>query len=198
MWYIDDALGREFVHEFFSAATYTFPNSPSAPTTIPIERIRDLYEEMRKQIGVDSLPFDDIMALPGSDERLEKVKEYTTRLGANPSDSLAGHVFINGRYLEYSRSWTHSLQQELTQQVHYLQGLVGAGDSKSDIRSNRVPSRMWTCSLPSSTIFQRQPRGETSSLYLLLTVNCRCSTSLTFSETKLSSCLSSLSILVSR
>lgn len=106
------------------AAAFKFPNVPGGAKTIPIEQIKDLYEQLRTQVNVESKSFEEVGSLPELDERLEKAKAYATRLSATPADSPIGHVFVNGKYMEYTPAWTHGLQQELGQQTDYLQSMV--------------------------------------------------------------------------
>lgn len=196
MWYLHDALGPEMVREFFSAAAYTFPNRPGVPTSVPLEDLKDLYEEMCKQVDVQSLSFDEIMALPELDERLEKAKAYTKRLAATPADLPSGHVFINGRYLEYSHSWAQSLQHELAQQVAYLQNLVCIAATPTDDRFALGPSQVLRLFQLCSMTSPRHQIGETSSLCLQWIASFSCTTPLTSLTRRLMFLQSSSSILV--
>jgi hypothetical protein len=96
-YYVVETQGAVSAQQLCSAIVMSSGGAKAKDVDMGI--VRQLYDGMYNQAtqeGEELLSFDELLASPEYGERLAAARAYLERLGATPSDSASGHLFVNG------------------------------------------------------------------------------------------------------
>lgn len=132
LYWLNDAYGPQTTVMFLRRVAYANLHQTTFDwDTLKREFTKFLAEEkpLKPKMEADF----DVITNEGSDIPLEKIRQYTKRLGIDVGSTPDGEVFVNGKPIEMTGQILQHLQVEIGSQIQYLQEQLHLGTLPDDI-----------------------------------------------------------------
>ncbi|KAM0749302.1 hypothetical protein T439DRAFT_327029 [Meredithblackwellia eburnea MCA 4105] len=132
-WYLVDTVGRGGTMGFLSKLA-------ALGDSMSLSTLTSAYTNLASQSthpeGGPLAKFEEIFELESTKERLEKAREYGTRLGVTGGQGKEGAFFLNGAYFVIDDDFTQNLQRSLGLHTQFLQQEVYLGNLEDSMDVN--------------------------------------------------------------
>ncbi|KAF9648458.1 glycosyltransferase family 24 protein [Thelephora ganbajun] len=141
LYWLNDAYGTQMAMMFLRRVSTLVFYANTQQTALDLDILKREFAKLlmeEKPLKAKTETDFDFITTKGTDIPLEKIQQYTKRLGISLGSTPDGEVFINGKPVQMSGQFLQHLQVEIGSQIQYLQEQLYLGTLSNDIADMSV------------------------------------------------------------